>query len=156
MSLDVYSSYIKTGNVGSDGGRSYSFYYLQLFMVNWFKCIRDVATLVYIHEITPTKIWLFFGRWKPQNGANSPGEESKVSEDPFKKILVVVRMYSPLMTWFFIDSRPPWQGGLKFCKMNQGNACENGQRPDPGGRPSATIRSKVPVESLWTGSRVVS
>jgi len=24
---------MKTGNVGSDGGRSYSFYYLQLFMV---------------------------------------------------------------------------------------------------------------------------
>ena len=33
MSLDIYSSYMKTGNVGSDGGRSYSFYYLQLFMV---------------------------------------------------------------------------------------------------------------------------
>jgi hypothetical protein len=51
MSLDIYSSYMKTGNVGSDGGWSYSFYYLQLFMVNYFKCIRDVATLVYIHEI---------------------------------------------------------------------------------------------------------
>ena len=50
----------------------------------------------------------------------------------------------------------PTGGGLLFCKMTSGNACENGQYSDPGGRPSATIRAKVPVKSLLTGSRVVS
>ena len=89
MSLDTYSSYINAGTWDVYVAGSYSF--VLLLPVFYGKIVLNTFVMWQQSFISkrksPTKFWLLFGRWKPQNGGNSPGEEHKVSEDPQEKTL---------------------------------------------------------------------